>query len=533
MYRCNVNDMFRELTDGGKGSIASRVENQPHVTSASARSNSGNRNSPVDTPSPSVLSTSRNVTASAEIYPLTMEYMQALSANFDELKPSLFELLSEQQLSALLPPSLRYLLAVATHRYPRYLLRILNNFDEVYALLSLLVERHFLRTYGGGFTENFYGLKRERVLRTKNGEITRAQLGAPSEVRETLKLRDRDVWANLAITVGLPYLKRKLDEGYDIHAAHANILRGGAGAGFRETQERLSRTATVKERLMFYYKWFLRKVYPSVNAAYYFALLAFNLAYLFDSSKYHSPFLWLVGTRIRRMGEADHKAIVEALLPKSPRPSNGARPGEGNSMFNPRTLGRAIVPRLLSSLRILLPTSIFALKFLEWWHASDFARQLSRKAAEGLELPPPVVSGLNTIARTLEKTEAEVTTDTRNEKTSPSADPRKPPISSTSYLPILTVPLPSDSALCPICLTTVTTATATPTGFVYCYTCIYRWVYGAHDRQTAFMDGGGGEEGWGADEGSREGRWESGKGRDAVTGKRVLGGTEGLRRVMA
>ena len=32
--------------------------------------------------------------------------------------------------------------------------------------------------------------------------------------------------------------------------------------------------------------------------------------------------------------------------------------------------------------------------------------------------------------------------------------------------------------------------------------------------------------------GSREGKWESGKGRCAVTGRRVLGGTEGIRRVM-
>jgi peroxin-12 len=31
---------------------------------------------------------------------------------------------------------------------------------------------------------------------------------------------------------------------------------------------------------------------------------------------------------------------------------------------------------------------------------------------------------------------------------------------------------------------------------------------------------------------SREGEWESGKGRCAVTGRRVLGGTEGLRRVL-
>ena len=194
-------------------------------------------------------------------------------------------MLSEQQLASLLPPSLRYLLAVATHRYPRYLLRILNNFDELYALLMLLVERHFLRTYGGGFTENFYGLKRERVLRIRGAEIPRAQFGAAGQVRETLKLRNSDVWRNLAVMIGLPYLKRKLDESYDIHAAHTSIL----GPGFQ--RETLPPNARLKERFLYYYKWFLQKVYPSVNAAYYFSLLVFNLGYLFDGSKYHSPFL--------------------------------------------------------------------------------------------------------------------------------------------------------------------------------------------------------------------------------------------------
>ena len=66
---------------------------------------------------------------------------------------------------------------------------------------------------------------------------------------------------------------------------------------------------------------------------------------------------------------------------------------------------------------------------------------------------------------------------------------------------------------------------------------------GEHERQVAFMEGAAGfrregdgddaeDEGWSKEEGSREGRWESGKGRDAVTGRRVLGGTEGLRRVV-
>ncbi|KAF2204402.1 hypothetical protein GQ43DRAFT_388015 [Delitschia confertaspora ATCC 74209] len=470
-----------------------------------------------------------------------MEFMSSLQNGLDELKPSLFELLSETQLSALLPPSLRYLLAMSTHRHPRYLLPILNSFDEVYALLMLLVERHFLRTYGGSFTENFYGLKRARVLRTKNGEIPRAQLGASDSVREVVKLREGDIWRNLAVLVGLPYMKRKLDEGYDIHAAHANIL----GPGYNRDREGLRAGATIKERLMFWYKWFLRKVYPSVNAAYYFSLLVFNMAYLFDGTKYHSPFLWLVGTRIRRLGEADYKAIELATQPRKIGP---ARPGEGGSLFSPRNMARSVYPRLLSSLRILLPTSIFALKFLEWWHASDFARQLSRKAAENIELPPPILPSLPTSTRFADRKEqVSEKAEKKGEKVvSDTVNRIDPPISSMTLLPILTVPAPTTdtSHLCPICTTSITTATASPTGFVYCYTCIHRWVEGEHERQVAFMEGAAGfkqhrdgeeeeeEEGWGKEEGSREGRWESGKGRDAVTGRRILGGTGALRRVV-
>ncbi|KAF1362848.1 peroxisome assembly protein 12 [Lizonia empirigonia] len=449
-----------------------------------------------------------------------MEFLPTLQSGVDDLKPSLFELLSEQQLSALLPPSLRYLLAVATPRYPRYLLPLLNSFDDFYALLMLLVERHFLRTYGGSFTENFYAMKRARVLRVRGGEIPRAQLGAADSVREAVRLSSADVWKNLAVLVGLPWLKRKLDEAYDVHAAHANLL----GPAYSRERDGLQRGASVKQRLLFCYKWFLRNVYPSVNAAYYFSLLVFNMAYLFDSTKYHSPFLWMIGTRIRRLGSADHAAI-DALA--QPRTTGPARPGEGGSLFSPRNLARAVQPRLLSSLKILLPTSIFALKFLEWWHASDFARQLSRKAAENMDLPPPILPSLPPSPKEDAAAEKKKSID--------------PPIAASTLLPILTVPLPADSALCPICSAPIVNPTASPTGFVYCYTCIHRWVDGVHDRQVAFMegaaaftrDGSPGEvDAWSTEEGSREGRWESGRGRDAVTGRKVLGGTEGLRRVV-
>lgn len=432
-----------------------------------------------------------------------MEFMTALQGTFDDHKPSLFELLSEQQLSSLLPPSLRYLLAVATHRHPRYLLRILNSFDELYALLMLLVERHYLKTHSGGFTENFYGLKREKALAA--GEIPRASIATPTLVRETLTLTSADIWKNLAVMVGLPYLKRKLDESYDINAPRA--LLGG-------NYTRMPPNPTWKQRFTHYYRWFLRNVYPSVNAAYYFSLLAFNVAYLFDNTKYHSPFMWLIGSRMRRLGQADYQAIA-ALEEASSSAALGGNLGI-TSIFSPRTLG----PRLLGSLKFLLPTSIFALKFLEWWHASDFARQLSKKAAEGIALPPPVISSLSSLSSKFGPASQKKTSrnsDSKDEKES--KDVENPPIAASSLLPILTVPILDDTELCPICEKDITTATACQTGYVYCYTCIHRWLEGNHEKQEDFMK-------------VRQGKWENGKGRCAVSGRRVLGGTEGLRRVM-
>lgn len=474
-----------------------------------------------------------------------MEFMSALQGGYDSQKPSLFEILSEHELNGLIPPSIRYLLAVTTHRSPRYLLRILNNFDELYAVLSLAVERYYLRTYGGGFTENFYGLKRERVLRVKTGEIPRARLGAAGDVREMLKLRDSDVWKNLAIMVGIPYLRRKLDESYDIHAAGVNLL----GPAYRD-RDRYPSSGTWREKVLWVYKYFLRKCYPSVNAAYYFSMLAFNLAYLFDATKYYSPFLWIIGSRVRRLNAADGKAIALATAPKPPP---ALRPGQSTSIFSPRTFARTMTPHLQTGLQLLLPTSIFALKFLEWWHNSDFARQLGKKASEGLELPPPIIDGApapdSKMTAPGKRKSASFAEDKKDSSSSPAPSRRDsgasgPPISSITYLPILTVPAPAYSNgdqenttnVCPICREEINAPTACQTGYVYCYTCIFKWVDGSHPRQEAFMEGTGEEEaamGWVEEGGgSRVGRWDSGVGRDAVTGRRVLGGTGGLRRVM-
>ena len=50
-----------------------------------------------------------------------------------------------------------------------------------------------------------------------------------------------------------------------------------------------------------------------------FAVLAWQLAYLFDGARAHSPWLWLAGTRVRRMGaaEAHRLGMVNRVVPRA------------------------------------------------------------------------------------------------------------------------------------------------------------------------------------------------------------------------
>lgn len=142
------------------------------------------------------------------------------------------ELLSETHLNSLLPATLQHLLAVIVHRHPRYLIHILNRFDEVYALCMLVVEGHYLRKYGGGFTENFYGLKRERVLpgdeklsflgkplgeegSQRNGPPPLARAERSGALRKLRQLTTKDVLGSLLLGVGGNWLECRMERLYE------------------------------------------------------------------------------------------------------------------------------------------------------------------------------------------------------------------------------------------------------------------------------------------------------------------------------
>ena len=198
-----------------------------------------------------------------------------------------------------------------------------------------------------------------------------------------------------------------------------------------------------------------RAAYPWANTAFEVWLLVYNVAYLFERTAYHRPWLSWVGVDLRRLSVDDVVGIILATLSRhrltkayAQRAAQaaiatkaGKRPPDtkktrGLLELLTRLLWKS--PRLfLDSLRVLLPTAIFFIKFLEWWYSpSSPARALSAPA-QGPAVPPPPLHAPH---------------------------PQGVRVDDVGY------------GVCPLCREAIANATALPSGYVFCYRCAHDWV---------------------------------------------------------
>ncbi|WFC96474.1 ubiquitin-protein ligase peroxin 12 [Malassezia brasiliensis] len=274
----------------------------------------------------------------------------------DPYRPSFFELIAQEQLSQLLKPAVRYVLTVLAQRNPRYLLRIVNRFDELYALLMLAIDHHYLRTWNASFTENFYGLMRRR--RPAVSAKRAASAVSHSTLLASQRLRTREVRASLVYLVVLPYLGTKLTQYYE-------HLGGGTGVDdvLLDDAPTLRRDAPdLRARI----EDAFRKGYPYAQVAYQLWMLAYNIGYLFNRTPYWRPWLRWMRVDVRRMrgDEEPHTQAARAL------PSPWRAPLLFTVLLTRR--GAGLVFELL---KYALPASIFFFKFLEWWYSPSNPRR--------------------------------------------------------------------------------------------------------------------------------------------------------------
>lgn len=280
--------------------------------------------------------------------------------------PTLFELSMANNLASSLRPAFDYVINVFANRGHEWALYANTKKSELFALLVFGVERHYLDEYESSFAENFYGLKRT----TSNGQ----------------RLTKMNKISSLLEVVLLPYLRSKSHERQIRSVNHA---------------------------------W---AVYELVN-------LVYQLAYLFNRSKYFTPLLRLQRIVVARITGDDVKRFNEKAAAASVTWS-------ANKM-------RFLVQGFTSAIKYSIIFSVVILRVYEHYNSpeSRASREAQQRRFGGLTAPPP---------------------------------PYPPKILPEASQLLV------DPRLCPLCGEVRDNPALSTSGYCFCFKCIHRYVEQHH-----------------------------------------------------
>lgn len=370
-----------------------------------------------------------------------MEYYSSLDASqLDSEVPTLFELISASQLESLLSPSLRYILVHYASKYPYFLLRVANRFDELNLFFRTFVEWYFMKYWQGSFTENFYGLK--RVSQTplsdpkyKSGKLTQL---VPSMIEDRRSLSRMQRIVSIFEITGMSYVGEKFNYWYEIW--YPKYITNQLVPNDPSSRSDVYKTEFKKK----FVKW-----YPVLQSILRGGNFLTTLLYLSGQSKSPTLLTLLFKINYSRLNQYDYsKNEPKARLSKKERPNKIAPPTVAAYLL--RLLTRNITRPTWKMLNLVLgtffPVAIFTLKFLEWYNNSNFALKIAKTQGNVLQslLPPPSSLSKSNILG------------------------KKP---SKMY---------KSGKTCPLCKEEISNPAIIETGHVFCYSCIYNYLSQSH-----------------------------------------------------
>jgi peroxin-12 len=301
-------------------------------------------------------------------------------AEGDELRPSYFEVFASERLTGTLRPALRFVLEVLSVRNPS-LMALAGRSDDIFAMLSAVLETSQLVKHSATIAESFYGLRRSTSFSASK---------ALSSGRR--RLSTGQVAASVFLSVLVPYAKVKLDASFAaesggalrelIRPAARGAIRVGPNAGslssrgtnrpagtprtFREFASFIRELATRFYAAEHFIRW-----YPPCSALYEGVALMFNMLYMFGHTRYFSPSLALQGLVVRRLTAREIQGhVIRGRL--------------GNSKGRERRPALAAISSgadaVLSAAKYAFVAGIFAFRFLEYYYAAEVSvRVISRQ----------------------------------------------------------------------------------------------------------------------------------------------------------
>lgn len=370
-----------------------------------------------------------------------MEYYSSLDASqLDSETPTLFELISASQLESLLSPSLRYILVHYTQRYPNYLLKITNRFDELNLVFRSFIEWYFLKYWQGSFTENFYGLKRVRQTPLSDKKYNSSKLTqlVPSMVEARRSLSGLQTIISIFEITGVSYLSEKFNYWHEVW--YSKYITG---------QLDLPEYTDKKQYFQTLFKRKFVEIFPTVQSILRAGNLITTLLYLSGGSKSPTLLTALFKMNYSRLNQYDYQKNEPSSLKGDKEKPNRISPPT-TIEYILRLITNNFTRPSWKAIRLVLgtffPVAIFTLKFLEWWNNSDFSLKIAKNEGDVLQslIPPPSTLNRNS---SLEK---------KLKKLYKSGDK------------------------CPLCKEEINNPAIIETGYVFCYKCIYNYLTESH-----------------------------------------------------
>lgn len=331
------------------------------------------------------------------------------------LYPTIFEILSSQEIDSLLPASVRYILTnYWISRHPsRFTLNVNKYFQEWFDLvLKGSIEWYHITRYNSTFVDKFYGLQR---FNCSNKVLVRAQAhssaaGTSKSWSNGLKLTTKQQIVVFLQKIIIPYVNHKLDE------LHSKYI---AQSTFTNTDDTNFK------------RWIIETAYPILRKLCYLINLLTRLCFL--SGKVGSI------TFIDYLFDIEYTRLTLPLQPSSSR--------QNPNLMKPNRLKRQNFYTLWDQCtRIfakfgnisayagsqVFPAFIFMLRVYQWWTTQDLTAKLQRK--------------LNDVDKDI---------------------PRANNIESEKY---------ESTDICPICHEKIQNPCVLETGFITCYPCAIEYL---------------------------------------------------------
>lgn len=329
--------------------------------------------------------------------------------------------------------------------------RLLEHEDELFFLISILLDRHSLRTSNASFAESLYAL--HRIPREKASEASSAN-GAINDAQQGLEMPAYGLTpgqrsSSLMLLTLVPYLRAKLDAFYLDATARAtnymystdnNITSSSTPAAAPDTSNNSQNTRTREHSEQINYQRraveVFRAIYPFLSSAHEAARFWYQLLYLLNKTPYFSPELHLLGLVVARVSGQDVAMTERRKEMRYKERLQWAQQGPGGPILQRvRTAWVRISSTAGTHTRSALILAVFGYKLLEWWYTS------AEQKLGGQQAPPP---------------------------------PPPPPAPKPSPHGIH---LPNDLGICPLCRAKrMNPAMIATSGYVFCYPCAFKFV---------------------------------------------------------